>query len=446
MHAGPLAGKRVVLGVCGGIAAYKAVEICRRLVEAGAVVSPVLTPGATRFVGALTFSALASEPASVSLFGEDPAPSGQPGQPGPGRLNEAGPSRPGAAGRRTVPHVELGQEADAVLVAPATARLVGSYAAGISSDLLTATLLATKAPVLLCPAMHTEMWEHPAVQHNIEVLRGRGVVVLEPEEGRLAGGDIGKGRLPEPGRVLDALRSLLGRSSGPLAGCRAVVTAGGTREPLDPVRYIANRSSGKQGYAVAAELLARGAAVVLVTSSERPAPAGAEVVKVETAAEMTSAVLGAADHSDVVVMAAAVADYRPAAPAERKIAKSSAPLVLELVPTVDVLAELGARRRPGQVLVGFAAETAPADQLAARGRAKLLAKGADIVVANDVGTSGTGFGQDRSRAVIVCAGSETDLGLVDKKVVAAALVDAVAALLARTGEAGAGQRGTRSDR
>lgn len=430
--AGVLAGKRVVLGVCGGIAAYKAVEICRRLGDAGALVSPVLTQDATRFVGALTFSALAAEPARTSLFSADGAgPGGEP-----------------------VPHVALGRRADAVVVVPATARLIGSYAGGVSSDLLTATLLATRAPVLLCPAMHAEMWGHPAVQDNVALLRRRGVHVLEPAEGRLAGGDFGAGRLPGPEEIMAAVVGLFGGgwpegggAKQPLRGLRALVSAGGTREPLDPVRYVGNRSSGKQGYAVAAELLRRGAQVTLVSSSELVAPAGAEVVRVETAAQMAEAVLGASPGVEVVVMAAAVADYRPAAPAEHKWKKSAAPVSIELVPTLDILAELGARRRAGQVLVGFAAETADGAELAALGRSKLVSKNADLIVANDVsaraGAEGTGFGHDRSRAVIVSRGSTVELGVVDKQAVAAALVDAVVELLA-AGRAPVREEGTNS--
>jgi phosphopantothenoylcysteine decarboxylase/phosphopantothenate--cysteine ligase len=427
----PLAGKRVVLGVCGGIAAYKAVEVCRRLSDAGALVSPVLTQAATRFVGALTFSALAAEPAQVSLYA----------------TSENGEAPP-------VPHVALGRQADAIVVAPATARLIGSYAAGISSDLLTATLLATRAPVLLCPAMHSEMWEHAAVQHNMAVLRQRGVHVVGPEEGRLAGGDTGPGRLSPPEDIVGAVVALLGSSppaaggrSGDLLGFKAVVSAGGTREPIDAVRYIGNRSSGKQGFAIASELAARGARVTLVTSAELVPPLVAEVVEVETAAQMAIAVLDAAAGADVVVMAAAVADYRPATPAAHKVHKSAAPLVLELVPTLDVLAELGARRAPGQVLVGFAAETASGPELVEQGRAKLVAKGADIIVANDVSAPGAGFGHDQSAAVIVSRHSVVDLGLVGKQAVATMLVDTIALLLRVQGAPGAqegqdGQGGT----
>jgi phosphopantothenoylcysteine decarboxylase/phosphopantothenate--cysteine ligase len=408
---GALSGKTVVLGVCGGIAAYKAVEVCRRLSDAGALVLPVLTRAATRFVGPLTFSALASEPARVALF---------PGDAGAG----AGAGDP-------VPHIALARRADLVVIAPATARLIGSYACGISSDLLTATLLATRAPVLLCPAMHAEMWEHSAVQDNVALLRRRGASVLEPEEGRLAGGDMGKGRLPAPEAIVAAAEGLFGASRrGPLAGARAVVSAGGTREPIDPVRYIGNRSSGKQGYEVAAELLRRGAQVTLVSSASLAAPSGATLVAVETAGEMAEAVLGAASDADVVVMAAAVADYRPAAAAGRKLKKSAAPLSVELVPTVDILSELGSHRRPGQVLVGFAAETARGAELAELGRAKLEAKGSDLIVANEVGRPDAGFGSDYSSAFIVSREGSVEVGLVAKRSLARSLVDAIEGALA----------------
>ncbi|MGC8626573.1 MAG: bifunctional phosphopantothenoylcysteine decarboxylase/phosphopantothenate--cysteine ligase CoaBC [Acidimicrobiales bacterium] len=399
-----LAERRVVLGVCGGIAAYKAVELCRRLTSAGALVSPVLTAGARRFVGVATFNALASEPARTSMFkGAD-------------------------SGANPAPHVQLGRSADAVVVAPATARFIASYACGISSDLLTATLLVTRAPVLVCPSMHSEMWQHPAVQDNLSVLRRRGVHVLEPAEGRLAGGDVGKGRLPEPEDIVVALSGLL-KTSTSLRGVRAVVSAGGTREPIDPVRFIGNRSSGKQGHALAAELASRGAEVCLVTASEREPPAGVSVVRVATAAEMADAVLSEAERSQVVVMAAAVADFRPALTSVAKIKKSSGPPQVQLVPTLDILAELGARRRPDQVLVGFAAETASGPELLELGRSKLAQKGVDLLVANDVAVPGAGFGEDHLSAVMVSPGSSVDLGMADKQVVAAKVVDAVTQLL-----------------
>src|SRR5947207_5567690 len=288
---GGLHGRRVVLGVSGGIAAYKAVDVCRRLIDAGAHVMPVMTEGATRFVGPVTFSALASEPARTSLF-DSPEP---------------------------IPHTRLGQSADLVLVAPATARVIGCYANGISDDLLTATLLATRAPVVVCPAMHTEMWEQPAVQLNLDLLRARGVTVVDPGVGRLAGGDMGAGRMAEPVDIVAAVADVLAPQD--LAGAAVLVTAGRTGEPIDPVRFVGNRSSGKQGHALAAEAAARGARVVLVTTVNRPVAAGVEAVNVETAAEMERAVLDRAGTADVVLMAAAVADFRPKAPATEKIEK-----------------------------------------------------------------------------------------------------------------------------
>jgi phosphopantothenoylcysteine decarboxylase / phosphopantothenate---cysteine ligase len=398
MTAGALSGRRVVLGVTGGIAAYKAVELCRRLVDAGAHVSPVMTEDATRFVGAVTFSALASEPVRTSLW-EGPDP---------------------------IPHTRLGQGADVVVVAPATARFVGCYAHGISDDLLTATVLATRAPVVVCPAMHTEMWEHPAVQDNLEVLRRRGVVVVPPAEGRLAGGDRGVGRLAEVDDIVDVVTEVLARP-GDLVGVRVVVSAGGTREPIDPVRFITNRSSGKQGHALAEAAWRRGAEVVLVTTTTRPVPAGIDVVPVETAADMEREVLKAADHADVVVMAAAVADFRVKAPAPSKLSKSDGVPDLVLEPTSDVLAELGRRRHSGQLLVGFAAET---HDVFRRAQAKLTAKGVDLVVANDVAGPGTGFDHDTNAVTILGAdGTSVTVGLTSKEAVAEAVLDAVVARL-----------------
>lgn len=431
-----------MLGVCGGIAAYKAVEVCRLLSSAGALVSPVLTRAATRFVGPLTFSVLADEPALTSLF------TAGVGHPATGMGTPAAPAvaPDGPSYAHPVPHVDLGRRADAVVVAPATARLIGSYAAGISSDLLSALLLATKAPVLVCPAMHAEMWEHPAVQDNVALLARRGVHVLAPAVGRLAGGDIGPGRLPEPVQIVAAAAALFGprhfppgqpppsgAGPSPLRGVRAVVSAGGTREPIDAVRYISNRSSGKQGYAVAEALAARGASVTLVTASELPAGPGVRTVPVETAQEMADAVLGAARQAEVVVMVAAVSDYRPETAVPGKIKKSAQVLSLRLVPTADILALLGQSRRPGQVLVGFAAETASGRRLVELARQKLLAKKVDLVVANDVSAEGAGFGSDRNAAVIVAAGSETDLGLADKTAVAAKVADAIEELLGAQG-------------
>ena len=406
------AGATVVLGVSGGIAAYKAVELCRRLVDAGAHVVPVLTESATRFVGAATFSALGSEPARLDLFAENVS----------------------------IPHTELARRADLVLIAPATARVIGSYAGGISSDLLVAMLLATRAPVLVCPAMHTEMWEHTAVRENVAKLRARGVEVLEPASGHLAGGDVGAGRLPETEVILAAAAAVLASArwrafgKGPLSGRHLLVTAGGTREAIDPVRYLSNRSSGKQGHALAEVALRLGAKVTLVTASELAVADGIEVVEVETAAEMADAVLSRAPEADVVVMAAAVADYRPEFVAPTKLHRADGIPEIRLVPTLDILAELARRRRPGQVLVGFAAET---DELAERALAKLAAKDVDLLVANDVSAEGTGFGHDTNAVTIYHrGGGHTDVPLQSKQNVAEAVLRATLPLLA--GEPAAG--------
>ncbi|MEO6987414.1 MAG: bifunctional phosphopantothenoylcysteine decarboxylase/phosphopantothenate--cysteine ligase CoaBC [Aquihabitans sp.] len=387
-----LAGSRIVVGVTGGIAAYKAVEVCRRLVDAGAHVSPVMTAGAARFIGATTLSALASEPVQTSLWDET----------------------------SPIPHTRLGQDADLIVVCPATARLLADYASGRSSDLLTATLIATRAPVLVCPAMHTEMWEHPAVQDNLDTLRRRGVHILEPESGRLAGGDMGHGRLADPARIVAAAEAIL--TEPDLTGLSFLVTAGGTREPIDPVRFIGNRSSGKQGHALARAARRRGADVTLITTAPSGAPADVTVVAVETADEMHDAVMSVADTSDVVVMAAAVADFKPVAVAVDKIKKADGTPDIRLVPTIDILATLGAQKRPGQTLVGFAAET---QDLESNARAKLTAKGADLLVANDVSAPDVGFEHDTNAVVIFGATERIDVPLRDKAEVADAVIDAV---------------------
>jgi phosphopantothenoylcysteine decarboxylase/phosphopantothenate--cysteine ligase len=392
-----LPGRRIVLGVTGGIAAYKAVEVCRRLVDLGAHVIPVMTRDAQRFVGATTFSALASEPVRTSLWDD----------------------------RDPIPHTRLGQGADLVVIAPATARFLAAYAAGLSGDLLTATVIATRAPVLVCPAMHTEMWEHASVQENLATLRRRGVHVVEPESGRLAGGDIGSGRLASPQSIVDRAEQLL--SSQDLSGLNVLVTAGGTREPIDAVRVIANRSSGKQGHALAFEAAARGASVTVVTTVPRDVPPGAELVRVETAAEMEAEVLARAATADVVVMAAAVADFRPKVVADQKIKKDGGPPELVLEPTPDILAGLGAVKRPGQILVGFAAETEALRQNAAD---KLRRKHLDLIVANDVSAPGAGFEHDTNEVLILGEGIEQNVSLTDKRAIAAAVLDAVVALRA----------------
>jgi phosphopantothenoylcysteine decarboxylase/phosphopantothenate--cysteine ligase len=390
-----------VLGVCGGIAAYKAVEVCRLLVDAGAHVVPVLTEEATRFVGAVTFSALASEPVQTSLW------------------DEASP----------IPHTRLGQSADLILVVPATAHLLARYAAGLADDLLTATLLATRAPVLVCPAMHTEMWEHPSVQENLATLARRGVGVVPPEVGRLAGGDSGAGRLAEPAVIASRALAEVVSERADLAGQHVLVSAGGTREALDPVRFLTNRSSGKQGHALAEAAARRGATVTLVTSSALPLPADVQGavtrISVESAADMEAALDEPARRADIVVMAAAVADFRPKVAADKKLSKEDGLPDLVLEPTPDILTGLVGRRPPGQVLVGFAAET---DDATARGRKKLLRKGVDLLVVNDVSAPGAGFDHDTNAVVILGSdGSSTEIGLTSKIAVANAVLDRVIA-------------------
>ena len=408
-----MAGKRVVLGVCGSIAAYKAVEVCRRLVDDGARVSPVMTADAMRFLGPATLSALASEPVHDSLWSDaDP-----------------------------IPHTGLGRAADVVLVAPATATLLAKYAAGIADDLLTATLLATRAPVVVCPAMHTEMWEHPATVDNVATLRRRGVLVVEPGVGRLAGGDEGAGRLAEVEEILVAVDRLL--STQGLAGLAVLVTAGGTREALDPIRFLGNRSSGKQGEALAAEAAARGATVTLVTASERPAPPGVDVVRVETAADMESAVLTRAAGADIVVMAAAVADFRPKVAAEAKLRKADGLPEMVLEPTADILAALGRRKRAGQVLVGFAAETG---DVRAGAEKKLRTKQLDLIVANDVTAEGAGFGHDTNAATLLdAAGNWTEVPLTGKRALASVVLDLVAGLRRVVGGSAPREQGLGAD-
>jgi phosphopantothenoylcysteine decarboxylase/phosphopantothenate--cysteine ligase len=404
-----VAGRRVVLGVCGGIAAYKAVEVCRRLVDAGAHVVPVMTAGASHFIGETTLSALASEPVRRSLWDDGADP---------------------------IPHTRLGQTADLVLVAPATARLLSAYAHGYSHDLLTNVLIATRAPVVVCPAMHTEMWEHPAVQDNLALLRSRGVHVVEPETGRLAGGDVGAGRLAEPATIVAAVEAVLagaGRDdAGPMAGLKVLVTAGGTREPIDPVRFIGNRSSGKQGHAIAEEAHARGADVTLVTTTDLPVPDGIERVRVDTAAELHRAVMDVAPACHVVVMAAAVADFTPATVAPDKLKKRDGVPVVELTPTVDVLAALGEAKPPGQVLVGFAAETT---DVVANATEKLRRKNADLLVANDVSAPGVGFEHDTNEVLIIDhKGDQHHVPFAHKRDVARAVLDRVIAVLRRRGD------------
>jgi phosphopantothenoylcysteine decarboxylase/phosphopantothenate--cysteine ligase len=406
---------RVVLGVAGGIAAYKACLLLRLLTESGHDVTVVPTASALEFVAAPTWAALSGKPVTSTVWD----------------------------GVETVPHVRLGREADLVVVAPATADLLARAAHGLADDLLTNTLLTARCPVLLAPAMHTEMWLHAATQANVATLRSRGVVVLDPASGRLTGADTGPGRLPEPEAIFAAAQALLRRpgAEADLAGRRVVVSAGGTREPLDPVRYLGNRSSGRQGYALASTAAARGAAVTLVAAnSQLPDPAGVAVVRVGTAEELRQAMHAAAAGADAVVMAAAVADFRPAEVATSKIKKTEDPAdapQLQLVRNPDVLVELVAKRAPGQVVVGFAAETGDAaGDVLAHARAKLARKGCDLLVVNDV-SGGAVFGRARNAVTILdAAGGAREVPEDSKDAVADAVWDAVSALLpaARTAD------------
>ncbi|HEY5832944.1 bifunctional phosphopantothenoylcysteine decarboxylase/phosphopantothenate--cysteine ligase CoaBC [Streptomyces sp.] len=396
---------QVVLGVSGGIAAYKACELLRRLTESGHEVRVVPTESALHFVGEATWSALSGNPVPTRVWDDV----------------------------HQVPHVRIGQHADLVVVAPATADLLARAAHGLADDLLTNTLLTARCPVVFAPAMHTEMWEHPATQDNVATLRRRGAVVIEPAVGRLTGADTGKGRLPEPAEIYEVCRRVLARGGAlprDLAGRHVVISAGGTREPLDPVRYLGNRSSGKQGYALARTAVARGARVTLVAANTGlPDPAGADVLTAGTADQLREAVLKAAADADVVVMAAAVADFRPAAYATGKIKKRDGeePAPIPLVRNPDILAELSANRpRAGQLVVGFAAET---DDVLANGRAKLARKGCDLLVVNEVGERKV-FGAEENEAVVLGAdGSETPVPHGPKEALADRVWDLVTARL-----------------
>jgi len=404
---------RIVLGVAGGIAAYKAALLLRLLREAGHDVRVVPTPAALEFVGAVTWEALSGRPVTTSVF----------------------------EGADAVEHVRIGREADLVVVAPATADLLARAAAGLADDLLTATLLTATCPVLMAPAMHTEMWHHPATVANVATLRDRGVHVLDPDDGRLTGADSGPGRLPEPEAIAAAALALVEPPAAQdLAGRRVVVSAGGTREPLDPVRFLGNRSSGRQGVAIATDAARRGADVTLVAANVDAAllPDGVEVVTVETTAQLQEAMTERASTADVLVMAAAVADYRPAAVADAKVKKSGDGLTISLVENPDVLAGLVAGARPGQVVVGFAAETGDEHgSVLDHGRAKARRKGADLLAVNAVG-AGTGFGDVPNAVVVLDAAGEVVTEASGSKAdVARGLLDAVVALLARDADGAA---------
>jgi len=385
-----------LLGVSGGIAAYKAALVARLLKSAGADVTVVLTDAATRFIGVDTFSALTGEQAYVSLW-----------------------ERPGE-----VLHVRLAREADVAVVVPATANVLAKLAHGLADDLLTAAFLEATCPVVIAPAMHSGMWEHPATQANAAILRDRGVRSVGPATGPLAHGDEGIGRLAEPEDVVAAVRGALAPQD--LAGRRLLITSGPTQEPIDPVRFLGNRSTGKMGAALAAEARGRGAAVTVVLGPGASVPPGVEVVPVQTAEEMRDAVISRFEEVDAVVMAAAVADFRPKAIAESKLKKDSGVPELILEPTPDILTELG-ERRADQVLVGFAAETEDLEQA---GRSKLGSKRLDLVVVNLVGRDGTGFGSDTDEAMLLSAdGGDTPLRTWTKRELAGAVIDRVAVLL-----------------
>ncbi|HZG90094.1 MAG TPA: bifunctional phosphopantothenoylcysteine decarboxylase/phosphopantothenate--cysteine ligase CoaBC [Pseudonocardia sp.] len=405
----PGARPSVLLGVAGGIAAYKSAELLRLLTESGHAVRVLPTAAALRFVGAATFEALSGQPVHAGVFTDVPS----------------------------VPHVRLGKHADLVVVAPATADLLARAAHGRADDLLTAALLTARCPVLFAPAMHTEMWEHPATRDNVALLRSRGAVVMEPASGRLTGADTGPGRLPEPAEIADLARLLLERPDAlphDLAGRRVVVSAGGTREPLDPVRYLGNRSSGRQGWALARVAAQRGASVTLVAAhtADLVAPAGVDVLRVGTALDLREAMRSAAEGADAVVMAAAVADFRPAALAAHKIKKGDAgPPPLALATNPDILVELVGRRAPGQIVVGFAAETGDgAGDALHHGRAKLGRKGCDLLVVNAVGEGRAFEVPDNAGWLLAADGGETELPSGSKALLASRVWDAVAARLA----------------
>jgi phosphopantothenoylcysteine decarboxylase/phosphopantothenate--cysteine ligase len=389
-----LAGTRIVLGVTGGVAAYKAAYLARRLIEAGAAVRAVMTPTAQEFLGPQTLAAITGRPPVIDLFADE----------------------------NVSPHTDLARWADAVVVAPATAATIARLANGLSEDAVSTTVLATRAPVVVAPAMHTEMWEHPAVQTNLMTLRAYGCTIVDPETGFLAGGDEGIGRLAEPDTIVQVLEQVV--RSGPMAGQKILVTAGGTREPIDPVRYIGNRSSGRMGNAIALAAARRGADVVLVTAASAPDHPGIEVVPVETADEMAEQTWRRAQGSDIAVMAAAVADFQPIEPSDTKLRRAGGLPHLELGPTPDVLAGVAAMEdRP--FLVGFAAETGSLADAVEKARKK----GVDLLVANDVTREGSGFGTETNEVTIVMPdGSMEPWDLASKDDVAERLLDRVATL------------------
>ena len=397
----------IAVGVCGGIGAYKSVEVVRGLQKQGHDVVAVMTRAARRFVGELTFEAITRHRVLTNQF-----------EPG------ANAERPGSG----VEHISLASSIDLLIVAPATANVIGKFANGIADDFLTSLYLATKAPVLVAPAMNTNMLEHPAVRDNLDALASRGTYFVEPGSGYLACGWIGKGRLAEPAEIVAAAQSLL-EPAGPLRGMTVIVTAGPTREALDPVRFIGNRSSGKMGYALAAAARTRGASVVLISGpTALTPPAGVEIVRVTSTAQMRDAVMSRTDRADVVIMAAAVADYAPSMAAGEKIHKDGQTLTLTLERTPDILAELGHRRGGGErpVLVGFAAETS---DVMGSARRKRQDKRVDLIVANDVSRDDAGFEVDANEVTIVSADGEETLPLQPKSAIAQQIIHRIETLL-----------------
>ncbi len=367
-----LRGRRIVLGVAGGIAAFKSVYLARRLIEAGAEVKVVMTAGATEFIGEQTFAAVTGSGPVVSLFGDD----------------------------LVSPHTELARWAELMVVAPATANVLAQLAHGHAPNAVTATVLAADVPLVLAPAMHTEMWEQPAVQRNVATLQSDGAIIVGPVSGALAGGDTGAGRMVEPEEIVAAIAGAFGQ---PMAGWKFVVSAGGTREAIDPVRFIGNRSSGKMGYAVAEAALRRGADVTLVSAASLPAPAGVTLIPAESAEDMARVVWDHAAAADVVVMTAAVADFRPAKVAESKLARTDGPPDIVLEPTPNILAGL-VERATGATIVGFAAETGSLE----RAVHKAKTYGVDLLVANDVEEPGSGFGTDTNQVTFITPDGVSD--------------------------------------
>jgi len=391
----------IVVGVTGGIAAYKSCEIVRALMRRGYRVKVVMTEAATRFVTPLTFRTLTAESVAVSLWGDEP--------------------------EAKIHHISLAEEAHVMVIAPCTANVLAKLARGAADDLLSTTALATEAPLVVAPAMNVHMWRADVTQGNVAELTARGVVLVDPTRGKLACGDVGEGRMADVEAIVEAVVAEAERATD-LAGKRVLVTAGGTQEPIDPVRYIGNRSSGKTGFAIADEAARRGARVTLVTGpTHLAAPFGCEVVRVATALQMRDAVLGLADECDAIVMSAAVADFRVKAPSVGKIKKGEAPATLELEPNPDILAELGARGGR-TLLVGFAAETSDVEMYA---RGKLLAKRCDMIVANDVSDPAMGFGTDDNRVLLVTRDGTETLPVMSKRAIARTLVDRVVGMLGR---------------